>query len=140
MDGTLTNKGANTYATKGYTHVMQPECATDAASIDMYDGVVCDSSVEIRRITFKGYEPGHFRGMEMNIYPYDKVSVDTRSEADNDAFLADTSNRSQIFWKEKLKPGNAWAVPYVTGHRYRVTWANDLDFTEMRIEASERQE
>ena len=37
----------------------------------------------------------------MNIYAYDKVSVDTRSEADNDAFLTDTDNRSEIFWKFK---------------------------------------
>jgi hypothetical protein len=63
MDGTLTDKGPNTYATKGYAHVMQPECDTDAARLEIYDGVVCDSSVEIRRITFMGYEPGHFRGM-----------------------------------------------------------------------------
>ena len=55
MDGSLTGKGSNTYATKGYPHVQQPECATDAASMDMYDGVVCDPSVEIRRITFTGY-------------------------------------------------------------------------------------
>lgn len=60
------------------------------------------------------------------------------SDTDLDAFIADTSNRSEIFWKEKLKPNNGWAVPYVTGHRYRVTWANDLDYTRMNVQVSER--
>jgi len=60
------------------------------------------------------------------------------SDTDVSAFIADTSNRSKLFWKEKLKPSNGWAVPYVTGHRYRVTWANDLDYTQMKVEVSER--
>jgi len=29
-------------------------------------------------------------------------------------------------------------VPYVTGHNYRVTWANDLDFKRMQVSVSER--
>lgn len=64
--------------------------------------------------------------------------IDALTDLDKAAFLEDTSNRSEIFWKEKLKPNNGWAVPYVTGHRYRLTWANDLDFTRMDVEISDR--
>jgi hypothetical protein len=71
----------------------------------------------------------------MNIYQYD---MNPMSASDKEAFLSDTSNRAKLFWKEKQKPSNGWAVPYVTGHRYRLTWANDLDFTVMNVEISER--
>ena len=33
---------------------------------------------------------------------------------------------------------HAWAMPYVTGHRYRVHWAAGLDMDKMKIEVSER--
>ena len=33
---------------------------------------------------------------------------------------------------------NGWALPYVTGHRYRVHWESGLDFASMKIEVSER--
>jgi hypothetical protein len=29
-------------------------------------------------------------------------------------------------------------MPYVTGHRYRIHWGAGLDFTQMRVEVSER--
>jgi len=59
LDGSLTEKGADTYATANMRHVYQPECDLDDL---MYNGVVCDSTVQIRRVAFFGYEPGHFRG------------------------------------------------------------------------------
>ena len=135
MDGSLTGLGPNTYATKGYKHNQQPECTLDTT---LFDGVICDDSVQIRRVAFTGYKPDHFRGQEMNIYPYDKATIEVLSEADKQTFIDDHSNRSEIIWKEKLKPMKGWAVPYVTGHRYRLTWANDLDFTRMDIEISDR--
>ena len=45
-----------------------------------------------------------------------------------------------VFYKSKLKPANGWAMPFVTGHRYRVHWAEGLDFERMHIEVSERWE
>lgn len=59
MDGTLTGLGADTYATKGYKHTQQPECTLDTT---LFDGVVCDNTVQIRRVTFTGYQPNNFRG------------------------------------------------------------------------------
>lgn len=33
---------------------------------------------------------------------------------------------------------NAWAMPYVTNHRYKIHWRNGLDWEKMRITLSER--
>lgn len=35
---------------------------------------------------------------------------------------------------------NGWALPYVTGHRYRLHWEAGLDFESLKIEVSERWE
>lgn len=32
----------------------------------------------------------------------------------------------------------AYAVPYITNHRYRLHWEAGLDFDNMRVEVSER--
>lgn len=43
-------------------------------------------------------------------------------------------------FKAKLSPSNGWAMPYVTGHKYRVHWAEGLDFESMRMEVSDQWE
>lgn len=47
LDGTLTGKGPKTWATNYWEHNVQPECEVD---MDVYDGILCDSSIEVRRI------------------------------------------------------------------------------------------
>jgi len=32
------------------------------------------------------------------------------------------SNYGTIIFKQKLDPGNGWAVPFVTGHKYKIHW------------------
>ena len=76
--------------------------------------------------------------MNLNILPFDNPMINAMSTTKTEAYIADTSKYSFIPWKDKLKPNNGWAVPYVTGHKYRVTWANDLDFTQMMVEISDR--
>jgi hypothetical protein len=51
------------------------------------------------------------------------------TEEDRQAHLDDEGNYSVVPFKEKLLPNNAWAMPFVTGHRYRVHWGEGLDFT-----------
>lgn len=43
-------------------------------------------------------------------------------------YLADDTNYSQVVFKKLQQPDNGWAMPYVTGHKYRVQWATGLDF------------
>ncbi len=45
QDGTLTGKGANTWATPYYKYHEQPECFFDSTTLDVYNGVLCDSTV-----------------------------------------------------------------------------------------------
>lgn len=135
LDSTLTGQGADTYATRGFMHNQQSECTLDTV---LYDGVVCDPSVQVRRVAFTGYQPDHFRGMEMNVLKYDRTEMNLLSAAEKQTYIDTDSNYSKIFWKEKLKPSNSWAVPFVTSHHYRITWANDLDYTHMNVQLSDR--
>ena len=69
MDGSLTGLGPGTWATAYWKHNDQPECQRDEA---VYNGLICDSSVQVRRIAVHGATPaGIFRMMPMMIYKYD---------------------------------------------------------------------
>ena len=43
-------------------------------------------------------------------------------------------------WKSKANPSDAWAAPYVTGHRYRIHWGEGLDFDRFNFDLSEKWE
>lgn len=62
------------------------------------------------------------------------------TEAELQAYVDDETNYSVAIFKSKLKPSDGWAMPFVTGHRYRVHWAEGLDFERMFVEVSERWE
>jgi len=47
------------------------------------------------------------------------------------------SNYARVDWKSKGKPENSWAVPYVTGHRYKIHWGSK-DFDQMDFDLSEK--
>jgi hypothetical protein len=39
-------------------------------------------------------------------------------------------NYSLMPWKDKKNPINAWAIPFVTGHKYKISWGSmGIDFT-----------
>jgi hypothetical protein len=54
MDGTLTGLGPDTWAVKGYNHLKQKECTLN---VDKFDGLICDSSIKVRRVSFYGATP-----------------------------------------------------------------------------------
>jgi len=59
-DGSLTEKGPNTYAAGYFRHLEVPECTKD---LSVYDGVICDRTVQIRRLAFHAMNPsGKFTG------------------------------------------------------------------------------
>ena len=95
----------------------------------------------MRRIAFTGYSPDHFNGMELKIAQYEKNDIQAR-EANGtlEDWLDSEDNYSIVIFKKKLKPGNGWAMPYVTGRTYRVHWRSGLDFEQMQFEMSERWE
>jgi len=63
--------------------------------------------------------------------------IDAMTDEEIAAYLEDSSNYSEIPYKEKSDP-KGWAVPYVTGHHYRMHWQTGLDFLNMAMTISER--
>jgi hypothetical protein len=77
--------------------------------------------------------------MKMFILPWDDDLLE--AQANLTEYIFDRSNYGEILFKPKQDPGNAWTMPFVTGHKYKIHWADTgLDFEEMRIEISERWE
>jgi len=74
----------------------------------------------------------------MNILKYDRTPMKALSTDELQEYKDEGSNYARLFWKDKLNPSAGWAAPFITGHRYRLTWKNDLDFTKMKVMISER--
>ena len=73
LDGSLTSLGPNTWATAMWDHnAKQPECTTDMV---VYDGLICNSSIQIRRIAIHGYKPSSLDKRNLFIFPYDDAVV-----------------------------------------------------------------
>jgi hypothetical protein len=137
-DGSLTGLGAKTWATANWKHNEQPECTKNVA---VYDGIICPASQQVRRIAFHAMEPSHFSNMPMKFAQYDDATISKMSEEEKKTYLKTESNFSNVPFKAKLDPSSAWAMPFVTGHKYRAHWdQGQLDFTRMRIEVSNRWE
>ena len=75
-DGSLTDLGYGSWATANWTHNYQPECVVS----ELYDGVICDSSVQVRRVAFHAYQPSSFYLSELRIAKFD---VDLEEELTN---------------------------------------------------------
>ena len=48
------------------------------------------------------------------------------------------TNFSIAPFRPKLDPMNSWTMPYVTGHTYRMHWAEGIDWTGLTVELSSR--
>jgi hypothetical protein len=66
-DGSLTGLGPNSWATPYWRHNEQPECKVR----DEFDGLICDNTIQIRRIVFYNYAPNIFFLMDMKVLQYD---------------------------------------------------------------------
>ena len=70
-DGSLTGLGPKSWATPYFLHNMQPGC-TGSKGEDKFDGIICDSSVQVRRIAFPLPSPAsRFRGQGLKVLRYD---------------------------------------------------------------------
>jgi hypothetical protein len=78
--------------------------------------------------------PGDLDNAEMKIARYD---VDQQkaltSQNSLQEYLDNEVNYSVVPFKTYSNPSNSWAMPYVTGHRYRIHWGEGIDFTQMRV-------
>lgn len=114
-DGSLTGKGAGSWATFYYAHLNVSECEHFAWE---YDGVTCDNTAQVRRLAFRAATPAAILlGMEIRVVPFDDHLWTTEEE--KQAYLDDKSNYGAFPWKKDF---DTWAAPYVTGHKYKVHW------------------
>ena len=78
--------------------------------------------------------------MRMKVLAIEEAAENTK-KADKAAwqkFKDDETNYGIAPFKNKQDPMNGWALPYVTGHRYRVHWEAGMDFEQIKIETSVR--
>ena len=133
--GELTTKGVNSWFLPKYQHLLQPECEDLDSTLG---GIVCDGTVEARRIAITGM-PANFFGMRMKVAKFDTaLETEKLADATIQTYLKDEANYGIVPYKDKQLPTNSWTIPYITNHRYRVHWESGLDFKEMKIEISDR--
>lgn len=136
-DGTLTGKGQGSWATPYYPHHNHTECEHNET---YYGGVVCDNTVQVRRIAFWNAKPAAlFRGMGFKVLRYDDEVVAEYSNKTD--YLDNKTEYSTMAFKKSGDPSNGWATPFVTGHKYKIHFGmTGLDYEELTIDASERWE
>jgi len=136
-DGTLTGKGAGSWATPYQASMNVKECETNHT---YFGGVFCDNTAQLRRVAFWGAEPNaNFRGMGLKILPYDDEILAKYANVSD--YINNKTNYGTYYFTLKLDPMNGNAAPFVTGHKYKIHWGmTGLDYEEMIVTASERWE
>ena len=93
----MTDKGANSWFLPYWKHLMQPECEEVAE----WGGIVCDGTVEVRRIAFHSM-PSNFFGMKMKILQLERADESSKSsDGSLEGYLEDEGNYSVVPFKEK---------------------------------------
>jgi len=128
LDGTTTGKGPRSWATPFFKHNEQPECSLDEPT----GSLMCDSSVEVRKLQFDSMSPSsRFKLQPMRILKFDDSLL---LGQDLEEYIGEKDNYTSYPW---LKVG--WTVPFVTGHKYKISWGNNgLDWEQMSVSLSER--
>lgn len=103
-------------------------------------GVFCDGTVQVRRLAFFGATPTNIMfGMAMKVIRWDDDLFDTNGGAYNKTlYQANKTEHSSFFFKKSLDPAMGWAVPFVTGHKYKISFGmTGLDFEQLTMTRSE---
>jgi len=130
--GTMTGKGENSWFVPYFKHLIQPECTNEN---DTKGGITCDNTIQVRRIALGGH-PSNLQAMTLKITQFEVADENAMVDAGTlKAYLDDQSNYGIVPYKQKKDP-DGWAMPYVTGHRYRLHWGSGLDFDKLTVEPS----
>lgn len=119
LDGSLTGKGPNSWATPYWKHNVQPECEVD---LPVYNGIICNGSVQIRRVVFDSYKPDIFTLMDLKVLQWDDNVVGAMNNETKNQYVLNADSYSIFPFRPKIEPANAWAIPIVTGHKYKIHW------------------
>jgi hypothetical protein len=137
-DGSLSGT-AGQFITAYWKHLDVDEC--EQSDSKLVDALVCDTSVQVRRVSFHGMTPtGTLRGQAIKIIGWDDSVIEALEAADEtgeayDAYVADDENYTDMKYDDKGAPSPGWHVPFVTGHKYKVSFgAVGLDFEKMSLQ------
>jgi len=134
--GGLSGRGANSWFLPYFKHLLVTECKEEKEK----GGITCDNTVQARRVAIFGL-PNNFWSLNMSVLQISEADEKAkRADKSWQAFKDNKENYAIIPFKEKQDPMNGWALPYITGHRYRIHWGQGLDFDTMKIEMSTRWE
>jgi len=138
-DGTLTERGANSYAYAEFPHLDLGSCEVD----DTYglDGVTCDDSQPLRRVSFYGAtDYNNVVGMPMKILKFDDEFLGSDDD-ELEEYLEDEENYTDWDFKPKERPVNSWTTAYLTGHKYKIHIGDSgIDVDSIKVQVSERWE
>jgi hypothetical protein len=76
--------------------------------------------------------------MEMKILPYDDSIVKGMTNVTKLNYINNVSAYSIVPFRPKQNPMHSWAMPFVTGKKYKIHWAKGLDFMHMQCDLSPR--
>jgi len=131
LDGTLTGKGAGSWASVYMPHMDQPECEVD---LELMGGVTCDSTVQVRRLVFHGASSKSDMPL-LRIVKWDDYILDAQSNITE--YRENIDNYSQVSRRGPTNPVNHFTMPWVTGHTYHVHFGPGLNWEGLSLEISE---
>lgn len=75
----------------------------------------------------------------MHVLNYDDEIRAALTDEEKEALKLTRNGYGKLPFKEKHSPMNGWAVPFVTGHKYKFSFGSSgLDFDSLRLDLSER--
>ena len=74
--------------------------------------------------------------MDMKVIRIDDALVGPMNNETYDNYLKNHSEYSLFPFRPKTDPADAWAIPVVTGHKYKIHWQNGIDFERIQLTLS----
>jgi hypothetical protein len=132
LDGTLSGSTGAAWVTPFWQHNFVKECKRDA-DLKYDDALICDDTVQLRRVAFNQLTPSNtFVGQPLKI-----LRLASNLESISISQMMDTSQFSNIPFKEKKDPNFGWAVPFITGYNYLLSFTNVANnFDSLALERS----
>jgi len=79
-----------------------------------------------------------FTGQKMKVLNYDDELL-PEDPAELETYLKDADRYGVVDYRDKTDPSKSWAIPFVTGHKYKAHWGIvGLDWDGMKMQMSER--
>ena len=128
MDGSLTGISGPRWVTPYYPHLLVPECNRNPK---WDDGVICNDSVQVRRVFVSDASPNS------NLFSQALKIFQVNHTLENLNLTNNFYNFSEIKFNEYKDQNNGWAVPFITGYNYLLTFGIlGLDFSSISLEMS----